>query len=118
MTTKRMRLHSSWSTPRIPALLGGSPTLASPSGQSAAAEHSAQKFRSACRSNEVIAGYPLSACLELIRECRIALFAIDDPHRISQWGHDFCRNYQALGILKQSFSDVPLIRELARGVSP
>src|SRR6266478_1420080 len=32
MTIKRMRLPNSWNTPRFPALLGGSPALASPSG--------------------------------------------------------------------------------------
>ena len=38
--------------------------------------------------------------------CRIALFAIDEAHCISQWGHDFRRDYQALGILKERFPEV------------
>ena len=48
-------------------------------------------------------------CLDLLRHCRLALFAIDEAHCISQWGHDFRRDYQALGILKQKFPDTPLI---------
>ncbi len=48
-------------------------------------------------------------CLDLLRECRIALFAIDEAHCISQWGHDFRREYQALSILKETFPDAPLM---------
>src|SRR5439155_20657962 len=48
-------------------------------------------------------------CLNMLKRCRIALFAIDEAHCISQWGHDFRRDYQALGILKQSFPEIPLI---------
>jgi len=56
--------------------------------------------------------------LELLRRCRIALFAIDEAHCISQWGHDFRRDYQALGILKQSFPDVPLLALTATADEP
>jgi ATP-dependent DNA helicase RecQ len=48
-------------------------------------------------------------CLDLLRQCRLALFAIDEAHCISQWGHDFRRDYQGLGILKESFPQVPLV---------
>ncbi|HEX3952884.1 MAG TPA: DNA helicase RecQ [Stellaceae bacterium] len=51
----------------------------------------------------------LPRCLDMLRRCNIALFAIDEAHCISQWGHDFRRDYQALGILKQSFPDIPLM---------
>ena len=57
-------------------------------------------------------------CLELLRRCHIALFAIDEAHCISQWGHDFRRDYQALGILKQSFPDTPLMALTATADDP
>ncbi len=57
-------------------------------------------------------------CLDLLRRCRIALFAIDEAHCISQWGHDFRRDYQALGILKQSFPDIPLMALTATADGP
>jgi superfamily II DNA helicase RecQ len=57
-------------------------------------------------------------CLDMLRRCRIALFAIDEAHCISQWGHDFRRDYQALGILKQSFPDIPLMALTATADGP
>ena len=57
-------------------------------------------------------------CLELLRACRIGLFAIDEAHCISQWGHDFRRDYQSLGILKQSFPDTPLMALTATADGP
>jgi ATP-dependent DNA helicase RecQ len=47
--------------------------------------------------------------LDRLHECTIALFAIDEAHCISQWGHDFRPEYAALGILKNQFPHVPLI---------
>ncbi|HEV2334609.1 MAG TPA: DNA helicase RecQ [Stellaceae bacterium] len=57
-------------------------------------------------------------CLAVLRACRIALFAIDEAHCISQWGHDFRRDYQALGILKESFPKTPLIALTATADGP
>jgi ATP-dependent DNA helicase RecQ len=57
-------------------------------------------------------------CLDLLRRCRIALFAIDEAHCISQWGHDFRRDYQSLGILKQTFPDTPLMALTATADDP
>lgn len=42
-------------------------------------------------------------------DCPIALFAIDEAHCISQWGHDFRPEYAALGLLKTRFPEVPII---------
>ena len=44
-----------------------------------------------------------------LQECPIALFAIDEAHCISQWGHDFRPEYAALGLLKTKFPNVPII---------
>ena len=47
--------------------------------------------------------------LELLGHCRIALFAIDEAHCVSQWGHDFRRDYQSLYRLHDRFPGVPRI---------
>jgi ATP-dependent DNA helicase RecQ len=47
--------------------------------------------------------------LERLRDCPIALFAIDEAHCISQWGHDFRPEYASLGILKEHFPNIPMI---------
>ncbi|WP_133130813.1 DNA helicase RecQ [Legionella yabuuchiae] len=47
--------------------------------------------------------------LERLEDCQLALFAIDEAHCISQWGHDFRPEYAALGVLKQQFPHVPII---------
>ena len=50
-----------------------------------------------------------SAFMQRLEECELALFAIDEAHCISQWGHDFRPEYAALGKLKTSFPHVPII---------
>jgi ATP-dependent DNA helicase RecQ len=47
--------------------------------------------------------------LERLAELEIALFAIDEAHCISQWGHDFRPEYVQLGRLRKQFPDVPII---------
>lgn len=47
--------------------------------------------------------------IERLEECPIALFAIDEAHCISQWGHDFRPEYAELGILKSQFPQIPII---------
>ncbi|WP_297328807.1 DNA helicase RecQ [uncultured Bacteroides sp.] len=45
----------------------------------------------------------------LLRDMHISLFAIDEAHCISQWGHDFRPEYTQMGILHQQFPEVPIV---------
>ena len=47
--------------------------------------------------------------LEFLKQIKVSLFAIDEAHCISHWGHDFRPEYVALGQLKTAFPEVPLI---------
>ena len=51
----------------------------------------------------------LANCRALLKQCRIALFAIDEAHCVSQWGHDFREDYLRLGELADDFPEVPRI---------
>ena len=48
-------------------------------------------------------------CLSLLERCPLALFAIDEAHCVSQWGHDFRPEYLQLAVLAERFSSVPRI---------
>lgn len=47
--------------------------------------------------------------LDLLSRCQLALFAIDEAHCVSQWGHDFRSDYLSLSLLKERFPTVPRI---------
>lgn len=51
----------------------------------------------------------LSEINYLLRDMHISLFAIDEAHCISQWGHDFRPEYTQMGILHQQFPQIPII---------
>jgi ATP-dependent DNA helicase RecQ len=47
--------------------------------------------------------------LRLLADCELALFAIDEAHCVSQWGHDFRPEYGQLSLLRERFAQVPRI---------
>jgi len=49
----------------------------------------------------------LPRTLDLLHRTQIALFAIDEAHCVSQWGHDFRPEYQQLHVLQEQFPQVP-----------
>ncbi|MBR0739675.1 DNA helicase RecQ [Bradyrhizobium liaoningense] len=48
-------------------------------------------------------------CLSMLAQAKVALFAIDEAHCVSQWGHDFRPEYVGLSIIAERFPDVPRI---------
>jgi len=48
-------------------------------------------------------------CLSLLDRCAIALFAIDEAHCVSQWGHDFRPEYLQLAVLAERYRGVPRV---------
>lgn len=48
-------------------------------------------------------------CLSLLQRAEVSLFAIDEAHCVSQWGHDFRADYLQLSLLHEQFPHVPRV---------
>ena len=77
--------------------------------------HTAASIEQSLKNNELdllyIAPERLSQprTLALLQQCKLSLFAIDEAHCVSQWGHDFRADYLQLSVLHTEFPDVPRI---------
>ncbi|HJV96441.1 MAG TPA: DNA helicase RecQ, partial [Albitalea sp.] len=56
--------------------------------------------------------------LDLLARAELALFAIDEAHCVSQWGHDFRPEYIQLSVLHERFPEVPRIALTATADEP
>jgi ATP-dependent DNA helicase RecQ len=60
----------------------------------------------------------LERTLDLLARVKLALFAIDEAHCVSQWGHDFRPEYMGLNVLHERFPAVPRIALTATADEP
>ena len=74
-----------------------------------------QKIRSDLLQNRIKLLYiaperfTIPTFLSFLKELNISLFAIDEAHCISEWGHDFRPEYRQLKQMRQYFPNVPII---------
>jgi ATP-dependent DNA helicase RecQ len=54
----------------------------------------------------------------ILKQIKVSLFAIDEAHCVSQWGHDFRKDYTELDCLADKFPDVPRIALTATADGP
>ncbi|HEX7367878.1 MAG TPA: DNA helicase RecQ [Pelobium sp.] len=89
-------------------------------GIAAAFLNSSQSFEqqqfilNACHQQQIkllyVSPEKLLADIEVIAQaCKISLFAIDEAHCISAWGHDFRPEYTQLGFLRNKFPQIPFM---------
>ena len=87
-------------------------------------ESQASQVKQALRSNKLDLIYVaperllLDSFLDLISEIPVSLFAIDEAHCVSQWGHDFRAEYLKLSILHERFPEIPRIALTATADTP
>ena len=60
----------------------------------------------------------MDSCLRMLAQTQVSLFAIDEAHCVSQWGHDFRPHYLGLSALHERFPKVPRVALTATADAP
>ncbi len=74
-----------------------------------------KRIKSALQQNKIKLLYiaperlTIPSFLAFLKGLKINLFAIDEAHCISEWGHDFRPEYRQLRLIRESFPDIPII---------